>query len=197
MALMNPNHPSLCQDGYENIYCMVAGTKVRPPRPKSPLKRLHQQLTHPPHLDPLRSPLPTRQIFHLLPPCDAYRMSLTSLPSASYQPRGEDGALIPVLEGDASEEGLRQRQRVVWCPIDPRPSGAILMKFRGVLDVFLCLHIQQHFFPKFFHAPVTPTHTTDLAAAHRRHPLFFDPSLPPPLVAEIGPGDVLYLPSLW
>jgi hypothetical protein len=41
------------------------------------------------------------------------------------------------------------------------------------------------------------TKTPDLETARHEFPLFFDESLPQPLVAEIGPGDILFLPSLW
>lgn len=93
------------------------------------------------------------KVFYLLPPCDAYRMALTSLPLASFQPDSQ-GRLVPVLEGEG--EGA---QHVTWSPVDPQPP--------------------------------------DLDDARRRFPLFFDPTLPPPLMAEVGPGDILYLPSLW
>lgn len=103
--------------------------------------------------------------FHLLPPCDAYRMALTTLPAASFQPDGA-GRLVPVLEGGGSGGGgaagassSSGARRVAWSPIDPNPP--------------------------------------DPAAAAAAYPLFFDPALPRPLVAEIRPGDVLYLPSLW
>lgn len=110
------------KDHYENVYAVVAGTKV----------------------------------FTLLPPCDAYRLALASLPAASFQPDGDSGgegggALVPVLEPGG--------RRVTWSPVDPDPA--------------------------------------DLSEARRAFPLFFDPSLPRPLVAEVGPGDVLYLPALW
>jgi len=135
--------------------------------------------------DPQQSPTPSlhrppphthTQIFHLLPPCDAYRMALTELPCASYQPDPATGQLVPVLadQGGGDNDGTygsssaaaaaetaaaAAPQRVTWSPIEPQPA--------------------------------------DLAAARQQYPLFFDPSLPPPLVAEVGPGDVLYLPSLW
>ena len=35
------------------------------------------------------------------------------------------------------------------------------------------------------------------ARAARRWPLYFDPSLPRPLRVVVGPGDLLYLPSMW
>ena len=35
------------------------------------------------------------------------------------------------------------------------------------------------------------------AAAQQQHPLYWDPSLPPPLRVAVGPGQVLFLPSLW
>jgi hypothetical protein len=37
----------------------------------------------------------------------------------------------------------------------------------------------------------------DPAAAAQRFPLYFDPSLPPPLVAEVRAGECLYLPAMW
>ena len=35
------------------------------------------------------------------------------------------------------------------------------------------------------------------AEAEAKWPLFFDPQLPAPLRVEVGPGDLLYLPSMW
>lgn len=89
-------------------------------------------------------------MFHLLPPCDAYRLSLTALPIADYKPSGPGGALEPVLRtaagrtdggaaaakhgscGDSSEEpggdtGVScsggPGDTVIWSPVEPRPAG--------------------------------------------------------------------------
>ena len=37
----------------------------------------------------------------------------------------------------------------------------------------------------------------NLLEARVSHPLYFDPALPQPLTAHVGPGDMLYLPSMW
>ncbi|GAX73496.1 hypothetical protein CEUSTIGMA_g948.t1 [Chlamydomonas eustigma] len=44
--------------------------------------------------------------------------------------------------------------------------------------------------------PVEPR-PRNILAAKADYPQFFDPGLPEPLVAEVGPGELLYLPSLW
>ncbi|GAX83102.1 hypothetical protein CEUSTIGMA_g10528.t1 [Chlamydomonas eustigma] len=44
--------------------------------------------------------------------------------------------------------------------------------------------------------PVEPR-PRNILAAKAHYPQFFDPGLPEPLIAEVGPGELLYLPSLW
>jgi hypothetical protein len=161
----------------------------------------------------LLPPRPRPQIFHLLPPTDAYRMALASLPAASFQPRGPGGALVPVLEEGAGSGGGGGGGRVTWSPIDPRPAGGggrggALPASRPSPRIGCPAPRQPHISsgsptqpPPLSRPPEPPpprpAPLPDPAAAAARFPLYFDPSLPPPLVAEIGPGDVLFLPSLW
>jgi hypothetical protein len=50
-------------------------------------------------------------------------MALVSLPTASFQPCGKGGALVPVLDSSNNEEGDGAGHRVNWSPIEPRPAG--------------------------------------------------------------------------
>ena len=54
-------------------------------------------------------------VFHLLPYSDCYRMAMRAYPAATYE-RNAQGQLVPVLKQPAQE--------VMWCPVDPAPSGA-------------------------------------------------------------------------
>jgi hypothetical protein len=74
----------------------------------------HIRNPHPQSILPCRHH-PSLQVFHLLPPCDAYRLALASLPTASFQPQGQGHALVPVLEEGGG--------RVTWSPVDPEPRG--------------------------------------------------------------------------
>lgn len=64
-------------------------------------------------------PPPCLQVFYLLPPCDAYRMALTSLPLASFSP-DDEGRLVPVLEegGEGFSPSL-----VTWSSVEAEPAG--------------------------------------------------------------------------
>ncbi|BDA47612.1 Bifunctional peptidase and (3S)-lysyl hydroxylase JMJD7 [Coccomyxa sp. Obi] len=42
-----------------------------------------------------------------------------------------------------------------------------------------------------------PSSEEEEPASRAMHPEYWDPQLPPPLEVELGPGKVLYLPSLW
>lgn len=74
------------------------------PRSEAPLNQ------HPPTVPPSHE-----KVFHLLPPCDAWRLGFASLPAATYEPCGSRGRLQPVIDP--------RKRRVTWSAADPHPKG--------------------------------------------------------------------------
>eukprot|EP00955_Chlamydomonas_euryale_P004955 52853-Chlamydomonas_euryale.AAC.13 len=128
------------------------------------------------HYENLYAVLVGTKVFHLLPPCDVWRMATERCPVARWRKCGAAGGgsaaggiggragggggggcpgLVPVQCGD--------RRTVSWSGVDPTPAKAAALA----------------------------------AASAAAAPHFFDPGLPGPLVANVGPGEVLYLPAMW
>jgi jumonji domain-containing protein 7 len=172
---------SPCADHYENLYAVITGTKI----------------------------------FTLLPPSDVWRMGLRKHPAARWAPErqeGEEGCGVRcascggrktevhgaggLLEGRMEEQRGREggaeagRGGVGGREGEEGGGGQVGSGRPRRLKAELKQPAEEVAW-----CAINPRSRD--AAERARFPHFFDPDLPGPLVAEVGPGEVLYLPSIW
>uniref|UniRef100_A0A7S3R0P9 JmjC domain-containing protein n=1 Tax=Dunaliella tertiolecta TaxID=3047 RepID=A0A7S3R0P9_DUNTE len=123
---------------------------------------------HKDHYENMYAVVRGTKIFHLLPPSDLYRMYLRRFPAAKWQCSG-----TPVACESKEQESMLQQLGITRLQpqlLEPRSHVAW--------------------------TEVDPE-PEDPEQAAQDFPLYYEEGLPEPLIAEVGPGDLLYLPACW
>ncbi|GBF99754.1 hypothetical protein Rsub_12529 [Raphidocelis subcapitata] len=107
--------PSLLGDVEEQLPWARAAFGVAPDAVNIFIGDERSQTTfHKDHYENIYAVVAGVKVFHLLPPCDAWRLGGASLPAATYAPCGAGGRLQPVVD--------TCKRRVTWSAVDPHPD---------------------------------------------------------------------------
>eukprot|EP00798_Chlamydomonas_sp_ICE-L_P003309 gene3308-13336_t len=237
---------SFHKDHYENLYAVIAGTKVFTLLPPSDIYRIHYGLYsaaqyQPEGVEEITSsgqsaqcqPQAVKDQASTCQSAENKPQGLGKNPSAKgqsspYQPLGVEEQTSPGQSAQCQPQAVKEQA----CPCqsaDKEPQEVVggerstglfdeyqplglekqfstgqcnLYQPRGVGEqTSMCLSAENepqeaHPAQEVMWCPVDP-YPPDLELARQQFGNFFDPDLPKPLVAEVGPGEVLYLPSIW
>uniref|UniRef100_A0A7S0S0S7 JmjC domain-containing protein n=1 Tax=Chlamydomonas leiostraca TaxID=1034604 RepID=A0A7S0S0S7_9CHLO len=134
---------------------------------------------HKDHYENLYGVVRGTKVFHLLPPSDIYRMALKRYPAANYVAVNDPGT---VPDSHASTTGGASSGSEGQPKLDLGRTQLVPQLKEPAHEV------------AWSEVEVEGPGST---ASTDTTPLFHDPELPQPLIAEVGPGSLLYLPSIW
>lgn len=162
---------SFHKDHYENLYCVITGQKV----------------------------------FTLLPPCESWRLCPTSAAAGRFAETPAGFRVVPVRAASLVRgfgrpaQGIEKLSTPLYLSAaqeDPEREVCWSQVQSPARFVRTSPHGGGGASRSSLFAQVDPSPPPELAEAHRgAFPLFW--SGQPPVVAEVGPGETLYLPAMW